>query len=112
LAKLPDAMLAVVPEDKLGGYLLDPGHKVGAPKLRFLESFGFDRARPDEVRRALLQHALEHEGAVTTTRFGLKYELDGALATPSGQQPMVRTVWMIEPGIAPRFVSMKPLRRR
>lgn len=112
MAKLPNAHLAVVPDEKLGDYLLDPSHKVGGPKLRFLESFGFDRTRPEEVRKALLEHALQYEGAVTATPFGLKYELDGALATPSGRQPRVRTVWIVEPGIAPRFVSLKPLGRR
>lgn len=112
MAKLPNVHLAFVPDEKLGGYLLDPRHKIGGPKLRFLESFGFDRSRPAEVRAALLGHAQKCEGAVAETAYGLKYELDGVLEAPSGRTPRVRTVWIAEPGAPPRFVSMKPLGRR
>jgi hypothetical protein len=42
---IPDFHLSDIAEQKLTGYLLDPSHKVGAAKLRFLESFGFSRDR-------------------------------------------------------------------
>lgn len=102
---------AVVPDEKLGGYRLDPHHKIGSAKLRFFESFGFDRNDPNRVRRALLAHAKAHSATVTAVVHGLKYEIDGPLETPSGHAPNVRTIWLVEPGKAPRFVSMKPLRR-
>ncbi|MGD9816847.1 MAG: DUF6883 domain-containing protein [Hyphomonadaceae bacterium] len=112
MAKLPNAHLAFVADEKLGGYLLNPTHKVGGPKLRFLEAFGFARSRPEEVRASLLDHARTSEGAVASTPYGLKYELDGDLRTPSGRTPRVRTVWLVEPDAPPRFVSLKPLGRQ
>lgn len=110
---MPNAENAYVEQSKLDGYLLDPDHRVGAPKLRFLEMFGFSRADADGVRAALIAHGRTHEATVISTDFGLKYEVDGPLSTPIGEEPWIRTIWQIDNGAAnPRFVSMKPLRKR
>lgn len=113
MPKLPNAEQAYVEQSKLDGYLLDPDHRVGAPKLRFLESFGFSRAEPEKVCAALIAHGGAHEASVISTRFGVKYEVDGPLLTPTGEAPWVRTIWLIGDGDArPRLISMKPLRKR
>ena len=41
---------------------------------------------------------------------GVSYLVEGPLATPSGRQPRVRTVWLVETGeLAPRFITAYPL---
>ena len=111
MAALPSSDQAFVPDDKFDLYLV-PSHKVGGPKLRFLESFGFDRADREPIRAALLAHGRAGEATVISTAFGVKYEVDGPLTTPSGVEPWVRTVWQIDDGEThPRFVTLKPLSR-
>ena len=111
MAKLPRAGKAFVPDDKFDLYLV-PGHKVGGPKLKFLESFGFDRTNREAIRVALIVHASAGEAAVIPTAFGVKYEVDDPLTTPSGVEPWTRTVWQIDDGATdPRFVTLKPLPR-
>jgi len=40
---------------------------------------------------------------------GKKYIVDGAIETPSGKTPMVRTVWIIDSGeTIPRLVTAYP----
>lgn len=40
------------------------------------------------------------------------YCLDGRLATPDGQNPLARTVWLIDiASSAPRLITAYPLRR-
>ncbi len=41
---------------------------------------------------------------------GLTYVVEGRMKTPSGRQPRVRTVWLVESGeVAPRFITAYPL---
>ncbi len=109
MAIIPNFDRAVIDRQKLSGYLLNAAHRVGAPKLRFLESFGFSRDRPDEVLAALLAHGGANPATVKSTPFGLRYEVDGPLQTPSGLAPAVRTVWQEhDDGARLRFVTMVP----
>lgn len=111
MAGLPQADRAFVPDEKFELYLI-PTHKVGGPKLKFLESFGFDRMDRELVRGALVAHGGAWDATVIPTPFGVKYEVDGPLVTPSGVEPWVRTVWHIDDGATdPRFVTLKPLTR-
>lgn len=41
---VPDAEDAVIPPEKLDGYLLALSHPVGASKARFFRAHGFDNA--------------------------------------------------------------------
>jgi hypothetical protein len=41
---------------------------------------------------------------------GVTYVIEGGLKTPSGRQPGVRSVWLVETGeLAPRFIIAYPL---
>jgi hypothetical protein len=43
------------------------------------------------------------------TSHGIKYIVDGALITPSGKRPTVRTVWIVDRGSEnPRLVTAYP----
>jgi hypothetical protein len=102
---------AIVAAEKLTHYLLNPDHKVGAPKLRFLECFGFSRSDPETVRKALIAHGSVNPASVVETEYGVKYEVDGPLLAPTGEAPFVRTVWQIDLGETdPKFVTMRPLK--
>ena len=40
---------------------------------------------------------------------GLKYILDGNIETPTGQNPVVRTIWIVDQGVeTPRLVTAYP----
>jgi hypothetical protein len=114
MAGLPNADQAIVQDEKLMGYILDPSHKDGWPKGLFLITHGFDAANVEAVREALLEHGRTRDVAETeTTPFGTKYRVDGPMAAPDGADLQIRTVWQIDTGqTAPRFVTMKPLPRR
>lgn len=108
MVKLPNIDAAVIEDAKLIDYLLNPAHPWGAAKARFLESFGFSSARPDEARAAFQEHARRHDIVATQlTPFGTIYE--GALPSPDGREPVVRVVWMHDIGAAaPRLITMIP----
>jgi hypothetical protein len=111
MAHLPNADLAYVEDAKLSSYILNPSHKEGWPKGRFLVSHGFAPDALDVLRAALLRHGRENEVAESDqTAFGVKYRVDGPLPTPGGSVIQVRTVWQIDVGQkTPRFVTFKPI---
>ena len=113
MAYLPEIDAAVVADAKLVDYLLNSAHPRGAAKARFLEAFGFSPLRPEELRRALLEHARQNEISTTQqTNFGLIFVIAGELPSPDGRNPLVRAVWMLDTGAtAPRLITMVPVRR-
>jgi hypothetical protein len=109
--KLPGTEAAVVARSKVENYLLNLEHPIGGGKAKFFIRFGFRRERWKELEDALRRHAKEN--SVTDTfqdADGLTYVIEGRIKTPSGRQPRVRTVWLIETGeLAPRFITAYPL---
>jgi hypothetical protein len=96
----------------LANYLLAPTHPDGSPKAKFFESFGFSRARPDELRAALIAHAAQYDVVSSRqTEFGEIFEIVGRLNSPDGRNPFVKAVWMIDLGTrTPRLVTAVPAR--
>jgi len=83
----------------------------GRAKARFFRRFGFDASNTDLLRDELLALARQADVVRTEpTAYGTKYVVDGSLSTPSGDEVVVRTVWMIEKSEpdAPRFVTAYP----
>jgi hypothetical protein len=109
--KLPQAERAVVPQDKIERYLLNPGHPIGSAKAGFFQRFGFSREHWRVLADALLQHARANPVADSVSDVdGTTYLVEGPLETPSGRQPRLRTVWLVETGqLAPRFITAYPL---
>ena len=108
---LPRAEKAVVPSNKVENYLLDLRHPIGGGKAQFFLRFGFRREEWTTLADALRRHTRENPVADTVTDAdGVSYLVEGPLATPSGRQPRVRTVWLVETGeLAPRFITAYPL---
>lgn len=109
--KLPNAQSAVVPEQKVTRYLLNPAHPVGGSKALFFLRFGFTATDWQRLADALVRHACENEVVETDeTRYGKRYVVDGPLLAPDTTRLNIRTAWYINPGgDTPRFVSAHPL---
>ena len=109
--KLPNVDSAVVDQEKITGYLLDPAHRYGASKARFFAQFGFRLAEWEILANALRAHAGQHEIARSKeSGYGRRYEIDGPLDTPDGKRPRVRSVWQTDEGqLAPRLITAHPL---
>ena len=92
--KLSNAHLAVVEQEKMVDYLLNPAHRHGASKARFFSGFGFRAEAWETLAAALREHGQRHDVARTKeTGFGPRYEVEGEIAAPDGRRPRVRTVW-------------------
>ena len=108
--KVPGLADAVVPRDKIIGYLLSVTHPAGRGKAEFFRRHGFGQGDPDALVAALLRHATDNDIVVTRrSRFGTKYIVEGRLATPDGREPLVRVVWFVTAGEStPRLVTAYP----
>ncbi len=111
--KLPNVAGAVIPQDKITGYLLSFSHRDGRHKAAFFTGFGFVADSWETLAAARLRHATDHEvTAVEDSPFGTRYVFEGILATPDGRTPAIRSVWFIRTGENTlRFVTAYPLER-
>ncbi len=109
--KLPNLLVAEVPEAKITDYLLSFTHRDGKHKAEFFARFGFDRGRWELLQSALRNHAGEHDVVkVEDSPFGVRYVIEGSMQSPDGRAPRVRSVWFIETdSTAPRLVTAYPL---
>jgi hypothetical protein len=47
------------------------------------------------------------------TFFGIRYSIEGAMKTPDGRNPGLRSIWFLEQGEqSPLFVTASPVERR
>jgi hypothetical protein len=80
---------------------------------RLDSSFGLDSApkKWKTFARALRQHGKDHDvSASIESRHGTRYSVDGALKTPDGRNPNVRTVWVLaKRSKSPRLVRAYPI---
>jgi Domain of unknown function (DUF6883) len=112
--RLPNWQKATVPQSKIVGYLLAPGHPFGRFKAAFFDGFGFSAREPGILVSALIRHARENEVTkVEDSPFGRRYVIGGVLNAPDGRKPVVRCIWFIETGESvPQLVTAYPLKRR
>ena len=107
--QLPHADEAVVPIQKISGYLLNDTHPDGRGKAAFFRSLGFRPAEPGVLQAGLLRLARDAEMREAVSPFGLKYVGIGSLDCPDGRQVRVVTVWMLREGAPPPyFVTAYP----
>ena len=112
MPKLPNAARAIVPQPKITRYLLDLTSEGGRSKAEFFLGFGFTIEGWQVMADALRGHAMAHEVASTReTPYGVNYAVEGALVTPDGRNPQVRSVWKVTTDHnVPSLVSAYPLR--
>lgn len=108
--KLPNADKVLVRQEKLTDYLLNAAHPDSNGKAEFFESFGFRVNDWETLVKASRRTALEGEVIRhLETSHGVKYVLHAAMETPSGESPLVRTVWIVDRGRnCPRLVTVYP----
>ena len=108
--RLPGVESAVVPVEKLTGYLLSLEHPVGRSKAAFYRALGYDETNTDLLAAGLIAIAADNEVVeAEPTPFGTKYAVEGTLVTPSGATTTLRTVWIVRTDeAAPRFVTAYP----
>ena len=107
---VPNADRSIIAQDKLTGYLLNMSHKRGGPKSRLLLGFGYRSDNPQvlesdlRVQHLSLEVARAHENA-----YGVVYEIEGPIKTPSGRTVRFCSVWQVDTGTeVPRFITMYP----
>jgi len=91
-------------------YLVSPSHPDDRSEATFFMRFGFNAQDWEVLADALRAIALRNPVAVVEdSAHGTRYTVEGPLQTPDGRSPLVRTVWIVEPGSAPRLVTAHPL---
>jgi hypothetical protein len=108
--QLPNAERAIVSEEKAVDYLLNSLHPEGASKAKFFQSLGFDiikwRLLADELKNLAIDSSVV---SYLESVHGQKYIIEGAIETPCGRRPSVRTVWIVDLGeTIPRLVTAYP----
>jgi hypothetical protein len=108
--RLPNAPLALVAREKLTDYLLNPAHPDNGGKADFFHSLGFRHEEWEVLARAFRAVAVAAEVVEKLeSAHGMKYVLEGIIATPSGRAPRLRTIWIIDRGRnCPRLVTAYP----
>lgn len=108
--KLPNSESVQIDKAKIIEYLLSSTNEEG--KAGFFTRFGFSVAEWDVLAIALRQHATNHEVTqVIQNIHGTKYVIEGTLTTPTGRNPYVRSVWLIEMGKqAARLITAYPVK--
>ena len=107
---LPNANLALVERQKIVEYLLNREHPENGGKAEFFIALGFGTNDWEKMAAALRVLAINSSVSLTVeSEHGKKYIVDGAIETPVGKTPMVRTVWIIDTGEKiPRLVTAYP----
>ena len=110
--KLPNANLAIVDQDKITSYLLNPAHPDNGGEAPFFLALGFHHDDWQPLAAALRKLAGTFPIAKKMeSPHGLKYILGGKIETPSGRSSTVRTIWIVDAGVeTPRLVTPYPLK--
>ena len=98
---------AIIAIEKIRDYLLVPQEK--SDKSKFLALAGYSlndyRLLIEDIRLQLLPgEAVLQE----RTEDGELYILRGMLTGPNGRQLFVRTIWLLEEDMGPRFITLVP----
>jgi hypothetical protein len=101
---------AIIPADKLRGYLLSTMHPDGRGKAEYLGRLGYSQDAFGRLDADLREQVLSFEAQPgRASSYGEKYEILGSLTGPNGNTAWVRTIWIILTGeTAPRLVTLIP----
>lgn len=107
---IPNASRATIAREKLTVYLLNPSHKRGGAKAKRLLSLGYSTNAPELLESDLrAQHLSLEPARITRNAYGVVYEIDGPIKTPSGKTARFASIWQIDTGSdLPRFITMYP----
>ena len=108
--KVPNAAEAIVAREKIENYLLSFTSIEGYTKAVFFSRFGFCIDLWQDFAEALCFHCQQYEVLERNeTTHGIQYAVVGAINTPDGRNPRIRTIWQIDHGtVRPRFITARP----
>ncbi|HEY9175688.1 MAG TPA: hypothetical protein VI136_25705 [Verrucomicrobiae bacterium] len=111
--KLPNAERAVVTEEKVVEYLLNPAHPDNGGKAAFYTDLGFRRDDWTALAAALQRLAQAAEvNCQAQSPHGGKYVVVGRIESPEGRSALVRSVWIVDKGVdVARLVTAYPHRK-
>jgi hypothetical protein len=105
--KLPNGHEAIIDEENILNYLLDPLHRYGRHHAElFRRLLGIDRGSRRRLYEALEVAAGDGEAiAGRASEFGAKYEIKFSMTGPS-KDHIIQSIWMIRSGESrPRLVT-------
>ena len=107
---VPNVDRALIAPEKLTGYLLNVSHKRGGPKARLLLNVGYRSDDPRSLESDLrTQHLPLEVARISQNAYGVVYEIEGPIDTPSGRVVRFCSVWQVDTGTdVPRFITMYP----
>ena len=107
---VPNADIAIIAVQKLTGYMLNVSHKRGGSKARLLVSVGYRSDNPQSLDSDLrTQHLSLDVTRTSKNPYGVVYEIQGPIKTPSGKTVRFCSIWQIDSGAnVPRFITMYP----
>ena len=81
-----------------------------AQKAKHLLSLGYRTNAPEILEADLRnQHLSLDPARISQNAYGVVYELDGSIKTPSGKIARFASIWQIDTGSdVPRFITMYP----
>jgi len=108
--KLPNAGRALIPREKLEGYLLSSEHPIGRHKASFFGNLGYARDVWEQLDTDLrAQHLSLDADEQPRSPYGRKFLITGALSGPNGRSAILVSAWMIRDGeVIPRFITAYP----
>ncbi|HVF92310.1 MAG TPA: hypothetical protein VNH22_19750 [Blastocatellia bacterium] len=105
---LPNYQNAIIPREKLEGYVLNSSHAVGKNKAIVFESaLGLNQSDWEMLSRAILDELAYHEAVLgRNDAHGQRYNVTLPMNGPNGKTAHVLTAWIIKPGTNyPSFVT-------
>lgn len=104
--KMPGGDAAIVDQEKLTGYCLNPEHPRGKHKARVFATLGFTAENADELRAALLGAAATSDTQTAQSdQFGDRYVIEFEIRGPRASG-VVRSTWIVRRGeTSPRLTS-------
>lgn len=107
---IPNADRAVIASEKLTVYLLNASHKRGGAKATLLLSLGYRSDAPEVLASDLRAQHLSVDATRTLhNSYGVSYQIEGPITTPSGKIVRFFSIWQIDTGSeVPRFITMYP----
>jgi hypothetical protein len=98
---------ALIPPDKITGYLLIP--KKSGDKSKYLASAGFDRTNAALLESEIRRIAAEIDAMIErANQHGVYYTVTGSLNGPTGSRRPVKLVWLQRIDGVFTFVTLVP----
>nr|WP_294548259.1 DUF6883 domain-containing protein [uncultured Rhodopila sp.] len=109
MTTVPNRSAATVSQTKIQAFLLDESHTGNKGRAKFFALFGFTSTGWETMRDALPARVAANPIVETeTTMHGTNDTVRCSMPSPDGRNPCISSIWTIEPGGEPRFVTAFP----